>query len=107
MRLLKGELVFKNKSDKQEHTAVDDQIAEVLALMKTEDAQSEQYSALLTTLERLHKLKLSSEPEKKSVSPDAIVAASASIAGIVLILGFEKANVLTSKAMSFVFKPKS
>lgn len=38
------------------------------------------------------------------VSKDALVAASASIAGILLIIGYERFNVIASKALSFVLK---
>lgn len=39
-------------------------------------------------------------------SPDAVIAAGASILGILAILSFEKLNVVTSKALGFVPKVK-
>ena len=38
------------------------------------------------------------------IDPNMIVSAAASLAGIIAILGFEKANVVTTKAVSFVPK---
>ena len=38
------------------------------------------------------------------IDPNVLVSAAASLAGIIAILGFEKANVVTSKAVSFVPK---
>lgn len=86
--------------------ALDTEIQEVLSEMRDINKAHPDYETHLDKLERLYKLKLNIQHEKKTVSPDALVAAGASIAGIVMILGFEQANVLTSKAMSFVFKPK-
>lgn len=38
------------------------------------------------------------------IDPNMLVSAGASLLGIIAILGFEKANVVTSKAVSFVPK---
>lgn len=91
---------------KVEPTLIDKEIESVVEQMQTVEADSDVYNAMLDRLERLHKMKISEKKEKPSVSPDALVAAAASIGGIALILGYEHANVITSKAMSFVFKPK-
>lgn len=40
------------------------------------------------------------------IDPNVLVSAGASLLGIIAILGFEKANVVTSKAVGFVVKPK-
>lgn len=96
--------MFNKKKD--EPTLIDKEITSVVDQMQSVEADSDIYNALLDRLERLYKLKLNQESEKKTVSPDALVAAAASIGGIVLILSYEHANVITSKAMQFVFKPK-
>ena len=41
---------------------------------------------------------------KKSVSVDTVLVVLGNLAGILLILNFEKLNVLTSKAIPFVLK---
>jgi hypothetical protein len=41
---------------------------------------------------------------KKTLSPDMIAAITANLLGIGMILGFEKANVLTSKSLSLIPK---
>lgn len=38
------------------------------------------------------------------VSKDALVAAAASIAGIVIIIGYERVNIIASKALGFVLR---
>lgn len=92
--------------EQTEKTLIDKEIDSVHEQMQSFAADDEQYSEMLNRLERLHKLQIAEKANKKTVSPDAIVSASASIIGIAMILGFEKANIITSKAMSFVFKPK-
>lgn len=44
--------------------------------------------------------------KKPSVSPDAIAGIAANLLGIGLILGFEKANVITTKSLGFIPKIK-
>ena len=81
-----------------------EQIDTLLTEMKSYDGNSSQYDQLLTNLERLYKLQ---EPEKgKPVSKDALLATAGNLAGILLILNFERVGVVTSKALSFVLKSK-
>lgn len=85
---------------------IDEEIQSVIHQMQSFVADSPEYNTMFDKLERLYQMKLKDKPEKKSVSPDALIAAGASIGGVILILGFEKANVLTSKAIGFIVKPK-
>lgn len=58
---------------------------------------------------RLENDKFAAEQEKSrswKPSPDAIIGSVASIAGIVLVLNYEKLNVITSKAFGFIGKLK-
>lgn len=79
----------------------------LLEELKNLDPTDDLYDLVKTHLQDIHKMKTTDKGEKKSVSPDALVGAAASLAGIVMILGFERAHIITSKAMSFVFKPKA
>lgn len=81
-------------------------IDELFLEMRSVNGDSEEYSAMAKNLDTLYKLK---EVDIKSiatnrVSKDALVNAAASIAGILLIVNYEKANVLTSKALSLLTK---
>ena len=85
-------------------TTLQDQIDSILLQMEQEEGNSPEFDGLLTQLERLYKLQA---PEKaRRVSPDAIVAVAGNLLGIVLILNYERINVVTSKALSFVIKSK-
>lgn len=85
-------------------SALDNAIDEALAQLSTVTVDSDEYSDMLTQITRLHKLK--EQPASKRVSPDTLVLVAGNLAGIVLILGYERAHVVTSKALSFVLKAK-
>lgn len=80
-------------------------IARALEALKTTDVTSEDHKLILSQLELLYKIENSTKTTNR-VSPDALVAAAASLTGIIAILGFEHAGVITSKALGFVTKTK-
>ncbi|ASR84039.1 hypothetical protein SEA_TEACUP_34 [Arthrobacter phage Teacup] len=67
---------------------------------------TEEHRAVLDEIERLHKLKAPAKEPRKRVSPDALIGAVASIAGIVLVANAEHVGAFTSKAFSIIPKPK-
>lgn len=73
----------------------------LLAMDKIENNTPE-YTMMVERLERLYKLKAIDAPRR--VSPDAIATVAANLVGILLIIGYEHANVVTSKALNFVMK---
>lgn len=77
-------------------------IADCEAELRSMPSDSKEYKEALARYKDLHALKLSTQP--KSVSPDTVVSASASILGILIIVGHEYAHPITSKALSFVKK---
>lgn len=96
--------MFNKKQHETDH--LQEAIDEALSELKTVTADSDEYNAILDKIERLHRLKETERKSERRVSPDALVAAGASVLGIVLILGFEHAGVVTSKALGFVMKTK-
>ena len=84
------------------------EIDRVYSQLNSTDPTDPGYAKLLATAEQLTKLQKSDEKNFwNDVSADAVVAAAASIAGIVMILTFERTHIMTSKALSFVFKHKA
>lgn len=81
------------------------EIASVLEQLDGLSVGTDEYADALTTLERLTKLHTQYKG-KNQVSADAVVTAAASLGGIALILGFERAHVITTKAIGFVAKLK-
>lgn len=68
--------------------------------VKNLDPEDDKYNAHVEQLTKLYKIKESNSP--RQVDPDALISAAASILGIVLVLNFEKLNVLTSKAFGLI-----
>lgn len=92
--------------DKKPHdVALDEAISDALITLKGLDEQSEEYGTASDQLVKLMKLKNEINPSWRP-SPDALVGAAASVLGILLILRYEKLEVVTSKALSFVGKIK-
>lgn len=68
------------------------------------DPATDEFSRAVDQIAKLHKMKESENPSR--VSPDTLVLAATNIAGIVLIIKHEHFNVITSKALGFVLKPR-
>jgi len=65
---------------------------------------SEEYVKALDQVIKLHRLK---EDEKPSpVSKDTLVLVGANLLGIILIIRHEHVNVITSRAMNVLIKPR-
>jgi len=65
-------------------------------------ADDEQTARLSDQVSKLYKLKEINAP--KRVSPDTLILVAGNLIGIILILNYEKANVITSRALGFVMK---
>lgn len=68
------------------------------------DPDAEEYAKMVTQLETLYKIKAQTKPPR--VSADTLVIAGANLLGIILIVGHERAHVMTSKAVGFVLKAR-
>lgn len=90
------------QKDPNEKTGLEEVIDALLADMKNHEPDTEQYSKRVDQLVKLYKLKAEDKPER--VKPDTLALIAGNLAGIVLIIGHERAHVVTSKALSFVLK---
>lgn len=88
---------------KKEKTPVEKEIDEILYLMEQEDPLSDEYRKYSDALSRLLDIKRQMK-RKMSVSPDTIAIIAANLLGIALVLGYEQAHVITSKAFGFISK---
>lgn len=84
----------------REETALDKVINENLRWL---DPNSDDYMQSIEALERLYKLK-QQETAMSKISPDTAAMIAGNILGILLIIHYERANILASKALSFVLK---
>jgi hypothetical protein len=81
------------------------EIASVLAQLKHHAVDSKEYRTIVDNLTVLHKMK---EEERKStsVSKDTLAVIGANLLGILMIIKHENVNVITSRAVNFVMKPR-
>jgi hypothetical protein len=68
--------------------------------------ETDEYAAAVKNIAELYKIRLSIEEKTDKFSKDQILAVVGNIAGIIAILGYERAHVVTSKALGFVLKSK-
>jgi hypothetical protein len=81
---------------------LDKTIEELLTDMQTTKGDSDEYAKMVDHLTKLYKLKEIDLP--KRVSAETWATIGGNLAGILLILHYERFNVITSKALSFVSK---
>lgn len=94
--------MFNSPSSKDE--GLQKAIDRILAQMDTVSADSEEYSRLADQLSKLYTIRRENAPDRVSMDTLAVVAGN--LAGIALIVNFERLNVVTSKAIGFVLKAK-
>lgn len=87
-----------------EQTGIEKAIDLILEEMLTKSSTDEDYIKMTAQLEKLYKLKEMDSPKK--VSPDTLAVIAGNLAGILLILNYERAHVITTKALGFVMKAK-
>lgn len=83
---------------------LDGPIERVLQEMEVYGPDSPEYPELLTRLEKLLELKAKNQPPR--VTPDQMAMVLGNIAGILIIVSYEHAHVVVSKALGLLVKPK-
>lgn len=84
------------------NSKLDEAIDDVLTQMTTISSDTDEYAAMVDQLSKLYSLKENEIP--KRISPDTLATIAANLLGIIVIVGHERAHVLTSKAINFVMK---
>lgn len=85
-------------------TPLETVINEALERIEHVDPSTDGFAKATDQIAKLHKMKETEKPSR--VSPDTLVLAATNIAGIIMIIKHEHFNVITSKALSFVLKPR-
>lgn len=85
-----------------EPTELDPVIMRLLEVMAEKDIDSDEYAKAADQLIKIYKLRTESAPKRVSADTWAIIAAN--LAGIILIIGHERANIITTKALAFIQK---
>lgn len=84
-----------------EPTHLEKVIDDVLSKLENLEPTSDEFAKIVDQLDKLYKMLPKKEP---SVKPEALIAVAGNLAGILAILNFERAGVITSKALGFVMK---
>lgn len=85
-----------------EPSELDQAITEVHRVLDSYPPYSQEFAKTLDQLTKLYALKTPETPSR--VSPDTLAIVLGNLLGIVVIVGHERANVVTSKALGFVMK---
>lgn len=81
-----------------------DALAKALVSLSVMEVGSEEYVKTLDQVVKLHKMM--EEEKSSSVSKDTLAVVGANLLGIILIIKHEFVNVITSKAISLLIKPR-
>ena len=90
------------KTTKDKRTNLEREIDNVLKTMFTMDPCSEDYQIMVDNLETLYKLKTVDQSSK--ISRDTIAIIAGNLLGIGLIMTYEKAHVITTKAFGLLIR---
>lgn len=91
------------RKPKSETLKFDNVIDKTLDELLEYDSNSDEFQKNLDYLERLKAL---TSKDEKRVSPDTVALILGNLLGIVIIVGYEHAHVVTTKALGFTLKSK-
>lgn len=86
-------------------SVIDPVIETLISEMSGYDASDELYSQAAANLKILMEAK-AVEPKPSRVSPETLAIIAGNLAGIVMILAFEKNGIITSRAFSLVTRTR-
>lgn len=87
---------------RKETTQLQETIATLQRVLDEETVEPSERPKLVDQLIQLHRLQ--NESSRGKVSADTLAAIAANLAGILIIVKHEQANVIASKALAFVTK---
>ena len=83
---------------------LDDVIEGKISYLRGCDEETELYGESVRQLKTLMDLRARDRGDREPVSSGQLLAVAANVLGILAILGYEKTNVITTKALGFVPK---
>lgn len=98
--------MFKKKAISAKDDAFETALIAALEELPTLTVDSDEYTAAMKNIHLLNESLTSHQKPKMKISGDTLLSVGGSLAGIVLILGYERAHVVASKALGFVLKTK-
>lgn len=91
---------------KKEPTRLEKAINEVFDDLNTYTSDADEYSKMADQLTKLYPLKETDRSWLQRTSPDTVLTVAANLTGIAVIVGYERANIITSKAIQFILRAK-
>jgi hypothetical protein len=100
--------VFSQKPQEPEVHALDETISILIYELASMETGGEAHTAAVADLKILMELRMAEKAatRKPRMDPNVIANIGGYLLGISFILGFEKANVITTKAIQFVPRPR-
>jgi hypothetical protein len=88
----------------KEPSQLDDAISKAYSDLDSHPVGTEKYAQTLDAIVKLHKMKEDEKPSE--VDKNTVLVVSANLLSILMIIRHEHLNVITSRAMNLVIKPK-
>jgi hypothetical protein len=85
-----------------EPNKLEETLDELFDSLSFRSGDTDEYAKIVDQIQKLYPLK--DHDSKRKISPDTLAMIAANLAGIALIVGHERMNVVTSKAIGFVLK---
>ena len=92
------------KPKNPEPSALENEITRLHGELKLHDPETEEYKTIMDSVKVLYDLKDCEKQPKKSISPDTVLLAATNVVGIVIVLAYEHAHPVVSKAFGLVSK---
>lgn len=91
-------------SKSTERLLLENEVARAIRALKNHEIGSDDYATTLDRVVTLHKMLAEEKPNQ--VSKDTMAVVGANLLGIVLVIKHEFVNVITSRAMTLLVKPR-
>lgn len=98
--------MFNKTQPEEDRPELEEAITKALQELQNHQPYTTEYIKALEQIEKLYKLRAPKPELQKPVSLDTVLTVAGNLAGIVIVLGYERAHVLTSKAFGLIIKPR-
>ena len=98
--------MFNKHTPEEERPELEEAIDLALKDLITHSPYSAEYVKALEQIEKLYKLRAPKPELQKPVSLDTVLAVAGNLAGILIVINYERAHVITSKALGFIIKSR-